>query len=254
MGGRAGRDQEGMLGPIDGLDLGLLVLNVSSLRGGSPMARQMRETNDCEIPIALAIDRVDTRPMVTPVYIRKQKRPYGSGLWGAYPTAEDQFGHWLFTPRGSIYRGESHGTTGYCNVGSPTGPGIPVIHVVPPGAWWIATFWAPGEASWIVTFDISTPPHLLDRVWCYDDLELDLLLDGLSGEVRTEDQDEFEDAIRLGLINEDEAAAARAAAEAAVELISDRHGVFVRTGQRLLSNALDLGLEPITQLPATRPG
>ena len=83
---------------------------------------------------------------------------------------------------------------------------------------------------------------------------MDLLLDGLSGEVRTEDQDEFEDAIRLGLIHEDEAAAARAAAEAAVELISDRHGVFVRTGQRLLSNALDLGLEPITQLPATRPG
>lgn len=188
--------------------------------------------------------------MVTPVYIRKQKRPDGSGLWGAYPTAEDQFGLWLFTPRGSIYRGESRATVVHCNVGSPTGPGIPVMHIVPPGAWWIATFWAPGEAAWIVTFDISTPPRLLDRVWSYDDLELDLQLDRSSGLVRTEDQDEFEDAIRVGLIHEHEAAAARAAAEAAVELVSDRHGVFVRTGQRLLSDALDLGLEPITQLPA----
>ena len=53
---------------------------------------------------------------------------------------------------------------------------------------------------------------------CYDDLELDLLLDGLSCEVRTEDQDEFGDAIRLGLIHEDEAATGRAAAEATVEL------------------------------------
>jgi uncharacterized protein DUF402 len=188
--------------------------------------------------------------VVAPVYIRKQKRPDGCGLWGAYPTAEDQFGLWLFTPRGSIYRGESRGTIGYCNVGSPTGPGIPVIHVVPPAAWWIATFWTPGEASWTVTFDISTPPYLSDRVWSYDDLQLDLLLDGLSGEVQTEDHDEFEEAIRVGLIHEGEAAAARAAAEAAAELISDRDGVFIRTGQRLLSNALGLGFEPITQLPA----
>lgn len=190
--------------------------------------------------------------MVEPVYIRKQKRPDGGGLWGAYPTAEDGFGLWLFTPRGSVYRGWSRGTVGYCNVGSPTGPGIPVIHLVPPGAWWIATFWPPGEASWLVSVDISTPSRLADRVWSYDDLELDLLLDGPSGEVRTEDQDEFEHAIRLGLIHEDEAAAARAAAEAAAELMSDRQGVFVQTGQTLLCAALDLGLEPITELPAIR--
>jgi hypothetical protein len=188
--------------------------------------------------------------MVAPVYIRKRKRPDGSGFWGAYPTAEDQFGLWLFTPRGSIYRAESRASVACCNVGSPTRPGIPVIHLVSPGAWWIATFWAPGETPWTVTLDISTPPRLLDRVWSYDDLELDLLLDRLSGEVRTEDQDEFEDAIRVGLIHEDEAAAARAAAEAAADLISDRQGVFVRTGLRLLSDALHVGLEPITRLPA----
>ena len=177
--------------------------------------------------------------VVTPIYIRKQKRPEGTGFWGAYPTAEDEFGLWLFTPRGSLYRGESRGTIGYCNVGSPTGPGIPVIHLVPPSAWWIATFWAPGEAMWTVTFDISTPPRLFDRVWSYDDLELDVLLHGQSGEVR----------IDVGLIHEDEAAAARAAAASAVELVSDRNGVFAQAGQKRLADALDLGLEPITKLP-----
>ena len=195
-----------------------------------------------------------TRPgtssvVVTPVYIRKQKRPEGSGFWGAYPTAEDEFGLWLFTPRGSLYRGESRGTIGYCNVGSPTGPGIPVIHLVPPSAWWIATFGPPGEAKWSVTFDISTPPRLFDRVWSYDDLELDVLQHGQSGEVRIDDQDEFEHAIDVGLIHEDEAAAARAAAASAVELVSDRHGVFAQVGHRRLAGALDLGLEPITKLP-----
>ena len=187
--------------------------------------------------------------MVTPLYIRKRKRPEGSGFWGAYPTADDDLGVWLFTPRGSLYRGESRGTIGSCNVGRPTGPGIPVIHLVPPSAWWIATFWAPGESNWSVTFDISTPPRLLDRVWTYDDLELDVSLHEQSGEVRTDDRDEFEDAIDACLISEDEAAAARAAAAAAVELVSERDAVFVQAGQKRLAGALGLGLEPITKLP-----
>jgi hypothetical protein len=43
------------------------------------------------------------------VFIRKQKRPDSSGFWGAYKTGEDAFGVWLFTPRGSLYRGEKGG-------------------------------------------------------------------------------------------------------------------------------------------------
>jgi hypothetical protein len=39
--------------------------------------------------------------------IRKLKRPDGSAVWPAYRTGEDRFGTWLFTPQGSLYRGEA---------------------------------------------------------------------------------------------------------------------------------------------------
>lgn len=83
-------------------------------------------------------------------YIRKKKRPDGTAVWGAYETARDELGVWLFTPRGSLFRGERRGETSYCKVGSPDGPGIPVIHLIRPGCWWIATFWAPEEAPLVV--------------------------------------------------------------------------------------------------------
>jgi hypothetical protein len=107
------------------------------------------------------------------VFIRKRKRPSGSALWPAYRAGQDRFGTWLFTPQGSRYRGEKDGAVGYCNVGSPVGPGIAVMHLVPRTGWWIATFWDEDEPRWSVTVDICTPPRLSDGALTYIDLELD---------------------------------------------------------------------------------
>jgi hypothetical protein len=72
-------------------------------------------------------------------FIRKLKRPDGSGLWPAYRTGADRFAPGCSTPRGSRYRAEKAGVASYRNVGSPAGPGIAVMHLVPVSGWRIAT-------------------------------------------------------------------------------------------------------------------
>jgi hypothetical protein len=61
------------------------------------------------------------RSVTEVTFIRKLKRPDGSAVWPAYHLGEDRFGTWLFTPKGSLYRGERAGAAAYCNVGSPVG-------------------------------------------------------------------------------------------------------------------------------------
>ena len=183
------------------------------------------------------------------MFIRKQKRPDGSGFWGAYKTGEDAFGAWLFTPRGSLYRGEQAGSTAYCHVGSPAGPGIPVMHLVPRAAWWIATFWAPAEVRWSLTFDVSTPPRLDGSVWSYVDLELDVWVDAMTGSVHLDDEDEFVAACADGTISPAEARAARLAADDIRTLVRRRKGEFGRAGAARLLEGVALHLAPITILP-----
>jgi hypothetical protein len=182
-------------------------------------------------------------------YIRKRKRPDGSGFWGAHLTGDDGFGSWLFTPRGSLYRGEAAGNVGYCSVGSPEGPGIAVIHLAPRAGWWIATFWPAGEVAWAATFDICTPPELVDDVWEYVDLELDIWVDRATREVHVQDEDEFDSAVRRGIIPTEEAAAARAEVENLCRLLSEPDVALLASGETRLSEALGLGLQPITRLP-----
>ncbi len=187
--------------------------------------------------------------MLKATYIRKEKRPNGSGFWGAYRTAEDEFGVWLFTPRGSLYRGECGGSVVYCNVGSPQGPGIPVIHLVPREAWWMATFWAPNEVDWSVTFDVSTPPRFDGVTWTYVDLELDVLVNRATSHIHVDDEDEFRAAVDLALISPDEAAFAKRAVDQIRELLSWPADPLGHAGDARLTDALTLGLDPIRQLP-----
>lgn len=183
-------------------------------------------------------------PEVT--YIQKLKRPDGSGLWPAYHTGTDQYGTWLFTPRGSRYRGESGGAVGYCNVGSPVGPGIAVMHLVPVTGWWIATFWDQDGGRWSVTVDVCTPARLAAGTWTYTDLELDIHVEARTGEVLVVDEDEFADACEQGHITADEALAARLATDQVVQLIKDEHEPFAGAGDRMLTRALALALPPVT--------
>ncbi|HEX6525482.1 MAG TPA: DUF402 domain-containing protein [Streptosporangiaceae bacterium] len=186
-------------------------------------------------------------------FIRKLKRPDGNGLWPAYHIGADRFGSWLFTPRGSRYRGEKAGVASYCNVGSPVGPGLAVLHLVPVTGWWIATFPdrdGDGDGGrWRVTVDICTPPRLDGGVWTYTDLELDIHAAAGTGEVEIVDEDEFAVACDRGYIPAAEAAGARQAADEVVRLIRGAHEPFSQVGPRKLSQALGLGLPPMRHFP-----
>jgi hypothetical protein len=182
-------------------------------------------------------------------FIRKLKRPDGSGVWPAYCTGQDRFGTWLFTPQGSLYRGERAGVAAYCNVGSPDGPGIAVMHLVPRTGWWIATFWDQAEPRWSATVDICTSPRLSDGVWTYTDLELDILVDRGTGEARVVDEDEFTDACDGGFITSAEANAARQATDQIAQLVWDGAEPFAGVGARRLHAAKGLGLAPVRHVP-----
>jgi len=185
--------------------------------------------------------------VLQPVFIEKLKRPKGRGLWGAYETATDTWGRWLFTPRGSLYQGGTGADAIYCNVGSPTGPGIPVIHLVRPEAWWIATFGEPGEAEWSITFDVCTPPTFADDCWSYVDLELDVLFAPSTGEIRVDDVDEFKAACLAGCISAEEAESARSAVNQIRTLVDPACG-FLEAGLTRLAEGHALGLRPVRHL------
>jgi len=182
-------------------------------------------------------------------FIRKLKRPDGSAVWPAYHLSEDRFGTWLFTPKGSLYRGERAGAAAYCNVGSPVGPGVAVMHLVPPAGWWIATFWDQAESSWSITVDICTPPQLAGSVWTYTDLELDVLAGPGTGYVQIVDEDEFAAACDGGFITPVEAVAGRQAADEVARLVRDAADLFASVGPRRLLAAMGLRLAPVRHLP-----
>ena len=183
------------------------------------------------------------------VFIRKRKRPSGSALWPTYRTGQDRFGTWLFTPQGSYFRAEKNGAVGCCNVGSPVGPGIAVMHLVPRTGWWIATFWDQDEPRWSVTVDICTPPRLSDGVLTYIDLELDILVGRGTGDAQIVDEDEFAAACDGGSIPPAEAPAARQTANEIALLAGHGAPPFADTGARRLHAARELRLLPIRRLP-----
>src|SRR4051794_36067886 len=91
------------------------------------------------------------------VTVQKLKRPSGCGMWRSYVLGSDEFGTWLHTPAGSFYRGEDGGHVGYCEVAQDgQGVGRPIVQLIQPGAWWIATWYRP-TADRSVTIDICTP-------------------------------------------------------------------------------------------------
>jgi hypothetical protein len=63
---------------------------------------------------------------VTPTYIRKRKRPQGSGLWPAYLIDTDAFGTWFYTPARSLYRANNGE---FCEM-AQLGPGGEDAHAV----------------------------------------------------------------------------------------------------------------------------
>ena len=185
------------------------------------------------------------------VFVRKLKRPVGSGVWSAYVLAEDTYGLWLHSPVGSLYRGEDGRTTELCEVGQgDRDAGRPIVQLIPPAGWWIAT-WSGGDAELPITVDICTPPALVGPEWTYTDLELDPYLTD-AGAVRTDDWDEFLAACESGLIPPAEQVAARKATADIEHLLRQQVEPFGEIGYGRLDAALAMALQPLTDLSSAR--
>jgi hypothetical protein len=149
---------------------------------------------------------------MTTTVIRKIKRPDGVGRWSAYVVSEDTYGLWLYSPKGTIYRGRSGRSSTRLEVGQgDRQAGQHVMHLVPRQAWWIAAWTTEGPSAGIAV-DVCTPPELKDGEWHYCDLELDPLA-YLDGRVEILDENELQMACAIGLITEAEAAQARHTAQ-----------------------------------------
>jgi hypothetical protein len=178
------------------------------------------------------------------VTLTKLKRPIGSGVWGAYSLGTDQFGAWLHTPTGSLYRGDDGYRTGVCAVAQGNnGAGQPIVQLIAPGEWWIAT-WYPTAAAHDVTVDICTPAQFTDQTWTYTDLELDPWR-SRDGTVSTDDWDEFHAACAAGRISPTEASEAKTATTAIEARLKQRDEPFGRVGATKLTAALALELAPL---------
>jgi uncharacterized protein DUF402 len=178
-----------------------------------------------------------TRPAQT--FIRKVKRPTGSGLWPTYFLAADEYGTWFHTPQHSRYRDGDGGT---CEVAqqSPGGPGEHALHLVPRDGWWFAT-WRLGG---LLAADVSTPPVLVGNEWTYDDLELDPFRRP-DGTVGTEDWDELAQARQAGLISDVEHRAAVKAARTLEQHFAGGTEPFGSEGWDRLTEAIALNLPPL---------
>lgn len=185
-------------------------------------------------------------PAFETVFVRKRKRPIGSGVWAAYVLAEDSDGIWLHTPAGSLHRGEDGEQVGYCeSARDPNGAGRSMVQLVPATGWWIAS-WIAGDDEPAIAIDICTPPELSGSEWAYADLELDPFL--RAGRVGVDDWDEFVHACEAGVISADEEAAARSATAQVEHWLRDRIEPFGGKGLGWLDTVRRLALPPLVVL------
>lgn len=176
--------------------------------------------------------------------IRKLKRPATMYRWPAYAVHSDSHGLWLYSPKGTIHRGQVGETIGECKVGDP-GDGAPVIQLIPKSLWWTAMWCRESNAS--ISVDICTPSVLDDDEWTYTDLELDPIR-WRDGHISVDDEDEFATSCAAGLISSVEAASARFAAMDMVKRMRNGTEPFGHFGWERLDEALSLPLSPITTL------
>jgi hypothetical protein len=182
-------------------------------------------------------------------FIRKVRRPNGVGVWPAYVVDVDEFGTWLFSPKGSLYRGEKNNTViGVVEVGQgDRDAGIDVLHLTPHRGWWFAAWWDLDDVRHL-TVDISLPPVLADGLCTYVDLEIDLYKTN-TGQIGVVDVDEFDDACAVGQISDDEQREALAATELVEALLRGDSPPMDHSGWRRLDQLRSRELRPLIDLP-----
>lgn len=181
--------------------------------------------------------------------MRKCKRPAGSGLWGAYEVSQDRYGVWLYTPEGSSFLGtDRDGRVGECFAGQPDAPGLHVLQLVPSaGAWWYA-HWKHYKGQRQFAIDICTPAVIEDNEWSYVDLELDLIKWSPGEPVVLDDEDEFEEAVDLGHITQEERQECLATTRDLQRRLGTRDSLFDELAWSRLAEVVALRLPPITRI------
>ena len=171
--------------------------------------------------------------------------------WPAYAFGVDCHGHWLFSPKGTIYQGQRGSTVSECEVGQGDGDaGAAVMHLIPMDAWWVAA-WS-RDSDYPIAVDICTPPILVAGEWSFTDLELDLALLP-DGRVVLYDEDEFLESCDTGLISAEEDAHASSAALEVERALRDPSEPFGRVGWEKLEEAVKMGLPSIKEINRAPP-
>lgn len=171
------------------------------------------------------------------VLVRKLKLNGVVQLDRAYELGADQHGTWLYTPAGSLHRGQDGETIGWCqSAQDSTGHGqhaVKLIHAEP--RWSVCSWIATGEGVKTAA-DIAKPPTRDTPGWTFIDLELDPLRD-LSGNVIVEDWDEFNQAVSAGQISTREAEHAREECARLVAMLQQHDSHSGVAARRVLAEA-----------------
>jgi hypothetical protein len=161
------------------------------------------------------------------VRLEKIKRPGGVFWYDLQQLDQDQDGTWLRGPAGSQW-GAPHD----CGTLS-----LPVVVLLAEDRPWVA--WCVGDpADQRLEIDVCLPPTPTDAGWRYVDLELDPVLHLPSGRVEIEDWDEYEDALRNGWMNADEANLARATADRCADVLRQGTEPWLQRGWRMLFDSM----------------
>lgn len=187
------------------------------------------------------------------VVLRKIKLHGGVGRWAAHVVASDEHGRWLFSPKGTIYRGGMPGEPVVeIEVGQGTrNEGLHMLHLVPREPGWIAS-WYEIDGIGRITIDVGAPIEEIDGELAYVDLELDPFWK-IGTEPFIDDEDEFAGVVATGTIDEPLAMHARTTADRLLERLCSQDEPFGSVGWDRFRTAVESGLEPIRTLDARWP-
>jgi hypothetical protein len=152
----------------------------------------------------------------------KIKRPAGRGSFDVRPLVEDQFGVWLYAPRGSVWKApHATGTLPF-----------DALALFSPEQWWVA-WWVEDARGRRIEIDVCLPPQREPNGWSYVDLELDVVKRE-NGSTEVLDRDEFDAACLNGWISAQDARRADVITEAMADALRRGDEPFGEEGWRRL--------------------
>lgn len=161
--------------------------------------------------------------------------------WSAHVLCEDDHGLWTFSATGTQVHNRKADNEWFGTMGVGTEPGF--VWLIPHDEWFFGAWWRRPDYSQ-VSVDACTIPALVDRLWTWTDLELDICRND-RGEVWVEDEDEFDESLALGLIDMDAESEARSITDQMVRRLSQQAAPFDDTGWRYHDSVRALGLAPL---------